>query len=109
MTEALVICLVQVKEPHGDSYWKQSELFDSEVHLEELSDVLCIAQAELPSLLPITEVAEALLHLPNGTWLLCRLVANVPDAFHKGVSRALYCSLYPWGGIKWKSGINCPK
>ena len=78
-----------MNEPDQENYWKDSELLDSDVYLEELSDVLCIAQAELPSLLPITEVAEALLHLPNGTWLLCRLVANAPDAFHKGLLMCL--------------------
>ena len=39
---------------------------------------------ELPSLLPITEVAETLLHMPNGNLLLNRLVANVPDSFQDG-------------------------
>lgn len=40
--------------------------------------------AELPSLLPIVEVAEALLHVHNGDWFLCLLVANVPDSFNEG-------------------------
>lgn len=39
---------------------------------------------ELPSLLPIVEVAEALLHVHNGDWFLCLLVANVPDSFNEG-------------------------
>ncbi|KAK2169226.1 hypothetical protein NP493_1201g01040 [Ridgeia piscesae] len=96
----LLFVVHQIKEPQGEGYWKQSELFDSEVYLEELSDVLCIAQAELPSLLPITEVAEALLHLPNGAWLLCRLVANVPDAFHK-----VCCSLVANAPEKEEEGV----
>jgi hypothetical protein len=41
---------------------------------------------ELPSLLQIKDVAETLLHLPNGGWLLCRLVANSPDSFKEGSS-----------------------
>ncbi len=45
---------------------------------------------ELPSLLPITEVAETLLHMPNGNLLLNRLVANVPDSFHDGKSLLLF-------------------
>lgn len=40
--------------------------------------------AELPSLLPIVDVAEALLHVKNGAWFLCLLVANVPDSFNEG-------------------------
>ena len=54
------------------------------MYLEEVSDVLCIAQAELPNLLQIQEVAEALMYAPNGPWLLCRLVANSPDCFKEG-------------------------
>lgn len=41
---------------------------------------------ELPSLLPIIDVAEALLHVRNGDWFLCLLVANVPDSFSEGNS-----------------------
>lgn len=41
-------------------------------------------RAELPSLLPIVDVAEALLHVKNGAWFLCLLVANVPDSFNEG-------------------------
>ena len=62
-------------------YEKASELFDTDIYLEEVSDVLCISQAELPHLLPMTQVAEALLRVKNGPWLLCRLVANNPDCF----------------------------
>lgn len=40
---------------------------------------------ELPSLLPIVDVAEALLHVRNGDWFLCLLVANVPDSFSEGI------------------------
>ena len=61
-------------------------MFESLVYLEEVSDVLCIAQAELPALLPITGVAETLLHVPNGDWMLCRLVANSPDTYKEGIN-----------------------
>lgn len=30
------------------------------------------------------DVAEALLHVRNGYWFLCLLVANVPDSFNEG-------------------------
>jgi len=39
---------------------------------------------ELPTLLPIVELAEVLLHVQNGAWLLCRVVANKPDSFYEG-------------------------
>ena len=73
-----------MKEPHGEYYLKSSELFDNECYLEEVSDVLCIALAELPTLLPAAEVAEALLHLNNGPCVICKLVANQPDCFREG-------------------------
>lgn len=40
--------------------------------------------SELPGSLFIPEIAEALLHVPNGIYLLCRLVANSPDSFQEG-------------------------
>ena len=74
--------------------------FEKMMHLKVLSHIpgtLCLWELctccimwcswfppELPSLLPITEVVEALLHVPNGIWLASRLVANVPDTFEEG-------------------------
>ena len=40
---------------------------------------------ELPSLLPIKNVAEAMMFVPNGGWFLCRMVANSPDSFKEGM------------------------
>lgn len=62
---------------------EKCELFESEVYLEEVSDVICIGQAELPSLLALNQLAEALLRVKQGPWLLCRLVANAPDSFEQ--------------------------
>ncbi|KAG9351846.1 hypothetical protein JZ751_023097 [Albula glossodonta] len=72
-----------VSDSNGEFFLKSSELFESPVYLEEVADVLCILQAELPSLLPIVDVAEALLHVRSGDWFLCLLVANVPDSFNE--------------------------
>lgn len=79
----LLSILAQVKETQSQQefFVRSSELFDSEVYLDEVSDVLCIALAELPALLPPHEVAEGLLHLKYGPWLICRIVANAPDSF----------------------------
>ncbi|XP_062373767.1 integrator complex subunit 2 [Sardina pilchardus] len=82
LSELLVI-MNKVADSNGEFFMKSSELFESSVYLEELADVLCILQAELPSLLPIVDVAEALLHVRNGDWFLCLLVANVPDSFNE--------------------------
>lgn len=51
----------QIKEPKAEFYHKASELFESEVYLEEVSDVLCIAQAGRFTgklAFPITEFAS---------------------------------------------------
>ncbi|XP_041052827.1 integrator complex subunit 2 isoform X3 [Carcharodon carcharias] len=82
LSELLVI-MNKVTDSNGEFFIKSSELFESPVYLDEVADVLCILQAELPSLLPITEVAEALLHVRNGSWFMCLLVANVPDSFNE--------------------------
>ncbi|XP_078235418.1 integrator complex subunit 2 [Pogona vitticeps] len=82
LSELLAI-MNKVADSNGEFFFKSPELFESPVYLEEAADVLCILQAELPSLLPIVDVAEALLHVKNGAWFLCLLVANVPDSFNE--------------------------
>ncbi|MBN3272797.1 INT2 protein, partial [Polyodon spathula] len=82
LSELLAI-MNKVSDSNGEFFLKSSELFESTVYLEEVADVLCILQAELPSLLPIIDVAEALLHVRNGEWFLCLSVANVPDSFNE--------------------------
>ncbi|TNN77000.1 Integrator complex subunit 2 [Liparis tanakae] len=82
LSELLAI-MNKVVDLNGEFFLKSSELFESPVYLDEVADVLCILQAELPSLLPIVDVAEALLHVRNGDWFLCLLVANVPDSFNE--------------------------
>ncbi|XP_063002455.1 integrator complex subunit 2 [Elgaria multicarinata webbii] len=82
LSELLAI-MNKVADSNGEFFFKSPELFESPVYLDEAADVLCILQAELPSLLPIVDVAEALLHVKNGAWFLCLLVANVPDSFNE--------------------------
>ena len=65
---------------------KHSELFDHLVYLSEVCDVLAIAMAELPNLLSPSEVAEALLRLKYGPYIICHIVANQPDCFLEGIS-----------------------
>ncbi|KAB1265824.1 Integrator complex subunit 2 [Camelus dromedarius] len=90
LSELLAI-MNKVSESSGEFFFKSSELFESPVYLEEAADVLCILQAELPSLLPIVDVAEALLHVRNGAWFLCLLVANVPDSFNEETIKCSVC------------------
>lgn len=67
-----------------ESYIKSSELFDNDIFAEELSDIICIALAELPTTLNICTIVETLLHVHNGPAIICRIVANFPDSFREG-------------------------
>ncbi|KAL9980911.1 hypothetical protein ACROYT_G009553 [Oculina patagonica] len=80
---------------------EKCELFESEVYLEEVSDVICIAQAELPSLLSLNQLAEALLRVKHGPWLLCQLVANAPDSFEQ-----VCTSLLERGEVQDEGGLG---
>ena len=79
----------QSKEMRPGSTYKSSELLDQEIYFDEVADVLCVALEELPILLPITEVAEALLRTLHGPSFICRMVANMPDTFHEGNLKCL--------------------
>ncbi|KFB40539.1 AGAP003033-PA-like protein [Anopheles sinensis] len=65
---------------------RPSELFDNEIYLEEIADIICIALAELPSLLNLQEVIETLLYVRNGCKIVCWIVANMPDCFREVVT-----------------------
>lgn len=70
----------------NDNIIKQSELFDNEIYLEEITDIICIALAELPSLFNIQEVIETLLYVNNGSAIICCVVANMPDCFKEVIT-----------------------
>ncbi|XP_002067406.4 integrator complex subunit 2 [Drosophila willistoni] len=65
------------------------EILDDGIYLEEVVDILCIALAELPSLLNILELTDALVHVPNGHRIICALVANFPDCYRDVVSHII--------------------
>lgn len=75
----------QIQEVNEDqeTYIKPSELFDNDIFAEELADIICIALAELPTTLNITNIIETLLHVHNGPPIICRIVANFPDCFRE--------------------------
>lgn len=77
----LLAFIAQVKDSRSEPGTKNSDLFDNDVYLDEVADVMCIAHAELPGILHIQDIAETLIHLRNGPDLLCRLIANAPDSF----------------------------
>lgn len=72
-----------------ENAFKTSELLDQEIYFDEVADVLCVVLAELPILLPVTEVAEALLRTQNGPSFITRMIANMPDTFYEGTSDLL--------------------
>ncbi|XP_014297506.1 integrator complex subunit 2 [Microplitis demolitor] len=72
---------IQEYQKNTDFSIKQSDLFDNAVYMEEISYVICIALAELPALLSISDIAETLLHVKHGPEIICWVVANSPDSF----------------------------
>lgn len=78
--------LTTVRGSSNENVVKQSELFDNEIYLEEITDIICIALAELPSLFNIQEVVETLLYVNNGSFIICWVVANMPDCFKEVVT-----------------------
>ncbi|EFX78427.1 hypothetical protein DAPPUDRAFT_105173 [Daphnia pulex] len=72
----LLTLMAQSKEIRPETTYKSSELLDQEIYFDEVVDVLCVALAELSILLPITEVAEALLRTLHGPSFICQIVAN---------------------------------
>ncbi len=72
---------------------KPSELLDQDIYMDEVCDVLCVVLAELPVLLPTTEVAEALLRTQHGPSFICRMVANMPDIFYEGIQLKIHTNI----------------
>lgn len=81
---------IQENESEQEFLMKQSELFDNDIYVEEICDVICIALAELPTILTVQNIAETLLHVHNGPAIICRVVANFPDSFREGAVTNLY-------------------
>lgn len=65
---------------------KSSELFNNEIYLEEIADIICVALTELPSLLSVQDIVETLLYVNHGNELICWIVANLPDSFKEIVT-----------------------
>ncbi|XP_078032899.1 integrator complex subunit 2 [Augochlora pura] len=74
---------VQELQKNQEFQIKQSDLFDNAVYMEEISYVICIALAELPTLLSTLDITETLLHVKHGPEIICWIVANIPDSFNE--------------------------
>lgn len=58
-----------------------ADLFSMDIYVDEVADVLSIAHTELPGLLSVADMSEALLVVKNGAAFVTRLVANSPESF----------------------------
>lgn len=74
----------QNRTVNGECTVKPSELFDNDVYLEEITDVICISLAELPNLLNICDIVEVLLYVNKGPTIISWVVANMPDTLQDG-------------------------
>ncbi|GBP98280.1 Integrator complex subunit 2 [Eumeta japonica] len=74
------------KNSSTESSIKPSELFENDVYLEEITDVICISLAELPNLLNICDVVEPLLYVNKGAAIISWVVANMPDTLQEVVN-----------------------
>lgn len=78
--------IVEQNQQKSEIVIKSSELFDNEIYIEEIADIVCIALAELPSLLQIHEIVEILLYVNNGSNIICWIIANMPDCFKEVIT-----------------------
>ncbi|KAJ2953568.1 hypothetical protein O0L34_g1170 [Tuta absoluta] len=94
----------QNKHSNADCSVKPSELFDNDVYLEEITDVICISLAELPNLLNICDVVEVLLYVNKGPTIISWVVANMPDTLQEvAESLVLNSERGEEGGIRAKT------
>lgn len=82
--QAQIVEYNQNKTSNTECAVKPSELFDNDVYLEEITDVICISLAELPNLLNICDVVEVLLHVNKGPIIISWVTANMPDTLQEG-------------------------
>ena len=74
----MLISTAQLKE----TFYK-SELFELDVYINEISDVICCAMFELPDTLRLLDIVEALLYVRMGPRLICRIAANFSEHFEE--------------------------
>ncbi|CAB3231134.1 unnamed protein product [Arctia plantaginis] len=83
---------------------KPSELFDNDVYLEEVTDVICISLAELPHLLNICDIVEILLYVNKGPIIISWVVSNMPDTLQEvAESLVMNADRSEEGGIRAKT------
>ncbi|XP_014358467.2 integrator complex subunit 2 [Papilio machaon] len=111
--QAQIVEYQQNRHTNNDCSVKPSELFDNDVYLEEITDVICISLAELPNLLNISDIVEVLLHVNKGPVIVSWVVANMPDTLYEvAESLVLNAERGEEGGIRAKALMSlcamCP-
>ena len=70
-------------KPQNLAKFIQSELFDHELYVDIISDIICIILAELPNTLPLIELIETLTTVKIGSKLVCRIAVNFTESFNE--------------------------
>lgn len=85
LNELLFISSLHQKYGFQDagSYAKRIDLFDYDVYLPEICDVISVALLELPLLLTVQDAIEALLYVNHGPAIICWVVANLSETFNE--------------------------
>ena len=79
-------------KPQSLTKFVQSELFDHELYVDIISDIVCIVLAELPNTLPLIELIETLTTVRIGAKIICRIAANFSELFNNICSSLLELS-----------------
>ena len=58
-----------------------SELFDHDLYLDAMSDIICVLLAEMPHAFLLTDLLDTLLTVRTGPILICRLALNFNHSF----------------------------
>lgn len=69
---------------------KSCDLFDNDVYIPEVCDVINISLAELPAVLSIHDITQILLHVKHGPEIICCIAANFPDHFNDSMYNILF-------------------
>lgn len=69
-----------------------SELFDHDLYVDILTDIICIVLAELPNTIQLVELIETLITVKIGAKLICRIAANFTGLFNDICTSLLFLS-----------------
>lgn len=79
-------------KPQSLTTFVQSELFDHDLYVDILSDIICIVLAELPNTIQLIELIETLTTVKIGSKIICRIAANFTESFNDICSSLFYLS-----------------